>query len=268
MRYAFVTTNVLDLWSHSKFNSGRVNQLLFATPVRVNREAQGYCEVEEPGGYRGWADSGHLAGLTRTDYRRLLDSRSFVVAARSAKLYGDRSGHSVPPHELYYGTVLPLAGIRDGLARVRLPNGFVGYVNAGTLDRLTIYRKRSVSSRKLVSEARRFLGVPYLWGGVTALGFDCSGMVQTICRRFGIVIQRDTGQQIHAGRPIDRKEVRTGDLLFFDRHVGFATGRNRLIHCSVGGGGVREESLDPGDADYRPDLHRSFKEARRIVAQY
>jgi cell wall-associated NlpC family hydrolase len=64
---------------------------------------------------------------------------------------------------------------------------------------------------------------------------------------------------------VDRADVKTGDLLFFKRHVGIALGADRLIHASMGGAGVRMNSLRPGMPDYRPDLDRDFAAARRIL---
>ena len=76
---------------------------------------------------------------------------------------------------------------------------------------------------------------------------------------------RDTKDQINSGVKIDRDKVKTGDLLFFDRHVGFAIGKNKIIHSSVSGGGVRINSLMSDTKDYRKDLDESFKTARRII---
>ena len=126
-------------------------------------------------------------------------------------------------------------------------------------------RNYTITGRMLIGEARRFLGVPYLWGGISPLGIDCSGLVQTICGRLGLDIPRDTKDQIRVGREIDRNMITTGDLLFFDRHVAIAIDRHKLIHASRLGGGVRINSLRSTDPDYRQDLDNDFKAARRIV---
>jgi cell wall-associated NlpC family hydrolase len=122
-----------------------------------------------------------------------------------------------------------------------------------------------VSAAGVIREARRFLGVPYLWGGISPAGFDCSGFVRAIFSRFGIRVPRDTRDQVKAGIKVDRVNVRPGDLLFFNRHVGIALRHNRMIHASLGGGGVGINSLRPGDDDYRKDLDDSFVTARRLL---
>ena len=117
----------------------------------------------------------------------------------------------------------------------------------------------------IIAEAKKFIDIPYLWGGISYPGFDCSGFVRTILAQFGISVPRDTKDQIRLGEAIGRDQVKTGDLLFFKRHVGFAIGRDGIIHSSVGGNGVKVNSLTPGKEDYREDLDRDFYQARRVI---
>ncbi len=97
------------------------------------------------------------------------------------------------------------------------------------------------------------------------MGFDCSGFVRSIFASFGICLARDTKDQIREGGQIERRLVRQGDLLFFDRHVGLALSKERLIHASMGGGGVRINAINKDLPDYREDLDRNFVMARRII---
>jgi len=83
--------------------------------------------------------------------------------------------------------------------------------------------------------------------------------------RFGVFLPRDTKDQIKCGREVEQKEIVTGDLLFFKRHVAIATPRGRIIHSSVGGGGVRINSLRAGQELYRADLDRDYVTARRVL---
>lgn len=97
------------------------------------------------------------------------------------------------------------------------------------------------------------------------MGFDCSGYMRAIFASFGISLGRDSKDQIRNGRRVDRQQVRPGDLLFFDRHVGLALSKERLIHASMGGGGVRINAISDRLRDYREDLDRNFVMARRII---
>jgi hypothetical protein len=87
-----------------------------------------------------------------------------------------------------------------------------------------------------VDEARAFLGAPYLWGGMTEQGIDCSGLVHMAYRRLGRVVPRDADQQEEAGRPIDDSELRPGDLVTYGDtaadHIAFWTGDGRILHST------------------------------------
>ncbi|MCK4632599.1 MAG: C40 family peptidase, partial [candidate division Zixibacteria bacterium] len=74
-----------------------------------------------------------------------------------------------------------------------------------------------------------------------------------------------TKDQIKEGCEIERDQMKHGDLIFFDRHVGIACGEDSIVHASLGGGGVRVNSIRPGGVDYRQDLDRDYRTTRRII---
>ena len=97
------------------------------------------------------------------------------------------------------------------------------------------------------------------------MGYDCSGLVQAVFKIFDINLPRDTKDQIKTGVLVEKDCIRTGDLLFFNRHVGLAIGKTKIIHASRHSGGVRIESLVKEDESFREDLANTFVEARRII---
>ncbi|GAA2744246.1 hypothetical protein GCM10009868_21160 [Terrabacter aerolatus] len=100
-----------------------------------------------------------------------------------------------------------------------------------------------------VTEARRHIGLPYLWSGVSPHGFDCSGLVLHAWRRMGVVVARDAYAQAGFAAPVELDEVRSGDLYFFARsgrrihHVGIVVRPGRMVHASETGGVLVEEDL-------------------------
>jgi len=127
----------------------------------------------------------------------------------------------------------------------------------------------------IVQSARRlFSGTPYMWGGVTPWGADCSGLVQSIFSLHGVALPRDAWQQGGAGTELeaDREALRPGDLLFFserdDRrmtHVAISAGGPDIVHLAVARGGYAAESLDSGDP-VSAALKSRFLFGRRVLA--
>jgi cell wall-associated NlpC family hydrolase len=111
----------------------------------------------------------------------------------------------------------------------------------------------------LVESARGYLGVPYLFGGTTERGFDCSGLTGAVYRLNGLRLPRSSQAQFDAGSPVDLEEARPGDLLFFATagggrvsHVGLYLGEGTFIHAPRPGQGIRQDDLS--DRYYRKAL--------------
>ena len=94
--------------------------------------------------------------------------------------------------------------------------------------------------------SRRYLGVPYRWGGSSpSTGFDCSGFVMYLYRKVGVSLPHNAAMQYRYGRAVSRRNLRAGDLVFFNGlgHVGIYLRGGRFIHASSSGGGVKISSL-------------------------
>ncbi len=123
------------------------------------------------------------------------------------------------------------------------------------------------SREAIVGRAERYLGIPYIWGGTSPKGFDCSGLVKRVFGMEGVELPRDTDRQALAGREAPVGEARPGDLLFFGEgepvsHVAIALDGGRFIHSY---GEVRVNSLLPDDSLFEPKLAASVRFARVIL---
>jgi len=191
-------------------------QALYGQKVVVLARSGGWANVavvDEPDpqnryGYPGWLPAKQLVadhGGSATRYA--------VVTAPTATLRGET------PLELSFGTKLPLLRVDAASVTVHAADGTDATLPRAAVRVVPASPKRPTGAQVLAA-AKRFLGVRYLWGGLSAWGFDCSGIVWAVYRSFGVTIPRDADPQLRGaggihGTPVPRSALRPGDLLFF-----------------------------------------------------
>ena len=264
MKYAWNITNVSDLRDKPDNNSERISQLLFSEIVGVLKEQGSFVRVRQFDGYEGWVYNPYLKKISVKEAKSFLKLPKYVLTSNNSKTYNNK-GDDIPPYNIFYGTVISVKSRRQGKTNIVLPDESTIHIKGNRFRPIDDNNRHEITGTRLVREAKKFLGIPYLWGGVTPLGYDCSGLIQAVFRSFGIILPRDTKDQIESGKPIARNCIKTGDLMFFNRHVGIAIGKTKLIHASRHSGGVRIESLVKNEDNYREDLANTFVQARRII---
>jgi gamma-D-glutamyl-L-lysine dipeptidyl-peptidase len=149
--------------------------------------------------------------------------------------------------EIVRGETVRVDERNGGWARIRTAYDYPGWVREQELD--------AGAFGDPVEEARRFLGTPYLWGGMTEQGIDCSGLVHVAYRRAGRLVPRDADQQEEAGAAVEEDELRPGDLITYGEdgktyatHIAFWLGDGRILHSTQrdGANGVLEE-VEPAE---------------------
>jgi cell wall-associated NlpC family hydrolase len=255
-----------------------VTQALMGWPVRVLKRQGGWNLVHtEPDGYLGWVEDLQLARVTPRD-RDAWQSASRVIVTASytiARSAADADSEAVT--DLVVGNIAKTVAARGEWREVALPDSRRAFVRASDIEDYAAWStSRGQAAEAIARTAARFIGVPYLWGGTSAKGFDCSGFAKTVMYLHGIELPRDTDQQARMGAavPMDEglTELRTGDLLFFgtaataDRpervsHVGVYVGNGEFIHAS---GLVRRNSVDPTSLLYDAGLRKRLLHVRRV----
>ncbi len=220
-------------------------------------------------GYPGWLPARHLVVDREFAHRVRMAPRALVTAplAELAVEAALRGAVPAPPARIGYTTMLPVIAHDDGRVpadeegpvRVALPGG--GVAELRRTDVLlrggTGEHHGTGSAEEVIADGEHYLGLQYLWAGMTAWGFDCSGFVRAILLAHGIEIARDAGDQLRAsGLPfVDREDLRRGDLVFFSngpgaesiRHVAMWIGDGRILHSPNFRRTVVEESLEEYD---------------------
>lgn len=150
------------------------------------------------------------------------------------------------------GEPLDVEEERDQWARIRTAYGYPGWVRTDSLGPPPGDEWLEPGQGDPVEEARTFLGAPYLWGGMTARGIDCSGLVHMAYRRLGRLVPRDADQQEDAGHAVSEVDLRVGDLVTYGdeetTHIAFWIGDGRILHATAreGANAVVEEP-EPDD---------------------
>jgi hypothetical protein len=268
---AVVVSAVENMHAAPDDNVEVVSQATLGQVVEVIDTSGMFARVRTPDRYEGWLPRAALAVYADpTTPRYARAGRVVEVTSLMAYVYREADVTSVRPRtRAPLGTRLEVAGDGPGerWLAVRLPSGGTGYVQRGDVKPVDpAAPRRRGSPEDLLATARPFLGVPYLWGGMTAHGIDCSGLVSRVYHANGVVLPRDADQQFESPDvlPVEREALRPGDLVFFGQdakdvsHVGLYLGDGRFINATTHETPVvREDRLDD------PHWSSAYQGARR-----
>jgi cell wall-associated NlpC family hydrolase len=203
------------------FSSGLDNEALFGEPVRVYDVTDGWAWIQlERDGYVGYVPADAVSAEVRPITHRVAALGTFVYPAADIK--------APPILHLSLTSRLSVVGERDGFVELAA-GGFVVSRHAQPVDK---------TQRDFVELAERFIGTPYLWGGRTRLGLDCSGLVQLVFDAAGLEAPRDSDMQrneIGADVlvPEDLEGLQRGDLVCWPGHIGIMADGVMLLHANA-----------------------------------
>ena len=231
----------------------------------------------------------------------------FIIKAGSALVYSQPDFNSSCITEAIYGESCRILGHKDNWLKIECEDGYIGWVNSfygiRSLERnnpkyLVVYPKnggyfnskypfgsqmenyisgsmlinKKLGSGKVIELATQLVGIPYKWGGKSSLGFDCSGLVQSVLKICGLEIPRDARDQIifFSNDQIDLSDAKPGDLHFFGSkdkvtHVGFSTKGPGLLHAQ---GTVKLDSIDSSKKDYNKKLLDIYLSSHSIKRKF
>ena len=247
--YFLINDSIVDVFQNPNTNSERVTQTLYGQQLKIIEEILEWSKVAVVDGYIGWIKSDKI-DKTFTN----ITSTKVIIKSKLKNIFSMMNGTSLIK-EITLGTELYCISKTNNWYEVALPTNTTGWVeDADTLQIQTGTHIPKTTGSEFVDTAKKFLGVPYLWGGVGAGGIDCSGLTYISCRVNGVDLPRDAQPQYDAiptSVVPTTKDMRTGDLVFFGSkidsktisHVGIYIGNNQFIHSSSGEGLVTITSL-------------------------
>lgn len=216
-----------------------VTQLLFGDAVQVLEQGQPWIKIRfEADGYEGWMDFKQLTYLEDSEYLTYIQSPTAYLHDRFLEITGP------------LGKQLLMMG-------ARLPNFDGKSIRIGN-DTYMFETLPETENKNVLTTALNYLNAPYLWGGKSVFGIDCSGFTQNVFKLHGKQLPRDASKQVFEGNEISFEERQVADVPFFINakgivhHVGILTEKNQIIHAA---GYVRIDIFDQKGI-YREDLER------------
>lgn len=269
-----VAQNVANVYEEPDAGSELASQAILGDRLRVTDTQGDFCRVTTEDRYEGW-----IAARLLVPARDDSDFLTTTIATLFADVFSGPDAHSEMLTKLVVGTkavIARRAEVGDWVP-LSLPDAQVGYVHRVSLNlthhqtQLTpqglarvleqgLRREDIVTAlgRQAAETAKRFIGTPYLWGGCTPFGIDCSGLTQLAYKLNGVQLLRDADLQftdrrfrrVEEGQTLETALLEDGDLVIFSRradkqptHIGLALGDGRFIHAR-GGQGVRIDDCD------------------------
>lgn len=231
MKYGISNLSIVPVRAESSDTSEMVSQILFGEQYQILEERKKFSRIRiSHDKYEGWICNKQVTEVEKTVYDNLIDSKKYYTTDVLDIIKSDSF------QTIVMGSVLP--NLKKG--EFLLNN--IHYTFEG--DHTKLKKDKSI----LVEHAMMYLNTPYLWGGRTPFGIDCSGFSQIVYRLSGIDIPRDAYQQSEIGTTLSFiEESEAGDLAFFDNndgkiiHVGIILENNHIIHAS---GKVRIDRID------------------------
>ena len=265
MNFGVCIQSVVPVRSNPSHRSEMVTQLLFGELIKILAVEKDWAEVEMSfDEYRGWLPLSQFEFLTEAEFLSLFNAES-ATTTEILQLISNETRQQIFP--IVAGSSLP--GYRNGAFNLKgdtyLYDGDVK--ETSLLELATTQAERIRAKKGIVSDALFYLNAPYLWGGRTPFGIDCSGLTQMVYKKNKIRLLRDSSQQALQGEPLGfLSETEPGDLVFFDNeegrivHVGIMIDLSHVIHAS---GRVRIDTIDH-QGIYNTEI-RQYTHALRLI---
>jgi gamma-D-glutamyl-L-lysine dipeptidyl-peptidase len=231
MKYGICTLSVIPVRKDASDKSEMTTQLLFGDMVEFLDKSNQWLLIKDLfDNYEGWIDNKQITELSDEEYHKLIKASQYKVNELTFPVGNKTSNTEI---NALIGSFIPF----------QKSNSFTAGGNTFTFN-----RKETDDKPSIINIAMMYLNSPYLWGGKTPFGIDCSGFTQIVFKLNDINLLRDAFQQAEQGETIDFiSEAKPGDLAFFDNnkgkiiHTGIILEHNKIIHAS---GNVRLDNID------------------------
>jgi gamma-D-glutamyl-L-lysine dipeptidyl-peptidase len=233
---AVVLQPVTNMYASPTADAEVVSQAIYGANVEVLEQKEGWAHLRTADAYTGWAPLPALRmGKSYATRGRVAEVQSLFAHVYREKDVAKHAPLATAPFEAKLEVIAEPPDERRWL-QVRLPDDRTGWVQVGDVA----FNVKPLSIPEMVQFSKRFLGLPYTWGGTSSYGYDCSGFAQMLCRRRGVNMPRDARLQAQWSgvTPVNRNDVAPGDLLYFGKsekitHTGIYLGDGKFIDATT-----------------------------------
>jgi hypothetical protein len=276
--FGIVNVSVANIRSQPKHPAELATQALLGTVVRILKENNGFYLIQTPDRYISWVDDDGIVPISREQLNDWDSNPQIIYIKDFGFAYSEPDINSQRVSDLVIGNILILVGEKEEFVKVQFPDKRIAYIKN---DETKSYEKWLAQARptqeNIIQTAKSFMGIPYLWGGTSAKGMDCSGFTKTVYFLNGVLLDRDASQQVNNGILINTENgfesLQKGDLLFFGfkgtekskeriTHVGIYISDMEYIHEA---GFVKINSFDEAKSNFNKFRLDHFIRAKRII---
>ncbi|WP_199119492.1 SH3 domain-containing C40 family peptidase [Pedobacter sp. ASV28] len=266
-----------------------MTQTLLGTPIQLLKKQGGFYLVKSPDGYLAWTDAGSVAPMNEHDFKEWQVAKKVVFIQDYGHAFSRPEVNAARISDLVNGNILKDLGAEGNFIKVSFPDRRIAYVPRNQVADYTEWIKRpNPTAEAILQSAETLIGVPYLWGGTSIKGVDCSGFTKTAYFLNGIIIPRDASQQALVGEKLEvlendsisvdkcLKNLKPGDLMFFSAAKRRGVSNGRVSHTAIymgngefiqSAGMVKISSILPTAINYDEYQTKTLVGARRILTQ-
>lgn len=272
--FALVNVSVANIRTMPKESAELATQALLGSSLKVLDKERNWYMVQTADNYIGWVDGGTIKRKIKIEIDAYQSQAKLMFTKPFGFAYSEADENAQTVSDITWGDLFVVKDTLADFYEIAYPDARKGFIPKREAISYQEWKKITTpSSEALTKTAFRMIGLPYLWGGTSWKGVDCSGYMRMVYQTNGILLPRDASQQAFVGEDVAFENLRVGDLLFFGEkattekpervvHVGMWLGNNEFIHSS---GMVRISSFDKDCANYDAGNANRYLRAKHIL---
>ena len=276
--YGIVNLSVADVRTKPEHSAELATQVLLGSRLKILKSSGEWYLVQCEDDYIGWMDNDGVYLMDHEKFDEWNKTKKIIVTAPFTFSYSEGNDYSTPVSDVVQGNLLKFVSRKEDFIKVEFPDERIAFIlNGQVQDYEEWLDERNQSYDAINFTAHMMMGIPYVWGGTSIKGLDCSGFTKRVFQLNGVQLPRDASQQVHIGELVDTKNgfdnLMPGDLLFFGS-IDHSTGKEKISHVAIylgnlefihASGRVRINSFDNTKSNFAEGRLKTFIKAKRVL---